>query len=297
MQSLKDQFQAKGGRIVYQTEVTGIDKHVEGFKVTVWDFHEGEMSFLSKVVINCAGLFSDQVAGLAGLKKNEYRLKFCKGSYFRLHNSKAKLINQLIYPVPKKDRAGLGIHATLDLAGGLRLGPDDEYVDNLNYDVDPSKKEIFYQSSRAFLPFIQRDDLSPDTAGIRPKLQGEGEPFRDFIIKDETENNLAGLINLIGIESPGFTSSLAISRIVNSLLQKKGKHIYTQLKLVSRTHLENLHLCAMLLRPHLTGWPIKIGRTNTCSISTIPTLFMFPMCLIRKDSMSFVKHANKTFLL
>jgi L-2-hydroxyglutarate oxidase LhgO len=120
--------------------------------------------------------------------------------------------------VPKKDRAGLGIHATLDLAGGLRLGPDDEYIDKIDYNVDVSKQKVFYENVRRILPFIQEDDLSPDMAGIRPKLQGPGQDFRDFIIRDEADNGLPAFIDLIGIESPGLTSSLSIARIVKGIV-------------------------------------------------------------------------------
>jgi L-2-hydroxyglutarate oxidase LhgO len=155
---------------------------------------------------------------MAGLAKDEYRLKYCKGDYFRVSCGKAKFINRLVYPVPKQDRAGLGIHATLDLSGGLRLGPDDEYVESIDYNVDASKAKIFYESTRIFLPFIQLEDINPDMAGIRPKLQGPGENFRDFIIKDEAGDGLSGFINLIGIESPGLTSALSIAKIVKNMV-------------------------------------------------------------------------------
>lgn len=219
MKNLVFQFENCGGQIAYHTELVGLDKIRDGFEVNVEDKREGVFKFLSRVLINCAGLNSDKVAGMIGLVKDEYKLKMCKGDYFRVHGNKAKFINRLVYPVPKEDRAGLGIHATLDLAGGLRLGPDDEYVDKIDYDIDESKKKIFYESVCAFLPFIQLDDLAPDTSGIRPKLQGPKEGFRDFIIKDEVSNGLSGFINLIGIESPGFTSALSIARIVDRMVK------------------------------------------------------------------------------
>jgi len=218
MKNLVLQLKTRGGNIAYNTELTGIDKTKDGFIVSVEDKKEGPFKFLSRIFINCAGLNSDKVAGMVGLVKEEYKLKYCKGDYFRAHHNKAKYIRRLIYPVPKVDRAGLGIHATLDLGGGLRLGPDDEYVKNLDYNVDGSKKKAFYESTREFLPFIQLDDLAPDTAGIRPKLQGPKESFRDFIIKDETDNGLEGFINLIGIESPGLTSALSIARMIKNMV-------------------------------------------------------------------------------
>jgi len=217
MENLVAQFTGSGGQIAYNTELIGIDKEKDGFAVTVQDKREGSFKFFTRVLINCAGLNSDKVSALAGLIKDEYKLKYCKGDYFRVRHSLGKLINHLVYPVPKEDRAGLGIHATLDLAGGLRLGPDDAYVEKLDYSIDESKKKIFYESVKQFLPFVKLDDLTPDTSGIRPKLQGPKEGFRDFMIKDEADNGLCGLINLIGIESPGLTSALSIARIVSNL--------------------------------------------------------------------------------
>ncbi|MFH1504617.1 MAG: NAD(P)/FAD-dependent oxidoreductase [Candidatus Omnitrophota bacterium] len=206
--------------IVYETELVGVDKAEGGFKVYVEDKREGGFSFWTKVFINCGGLNADKIAEMIRLDKEEYKLKYCKGDYFRVHNNKAKYINRLIYPVPVKSKAGLGIHATLDLGGGLRLGPDDEYVDEINYDVDEAKAKAFYESVKTFLPFIEEKDLGPDTSGIRPKLQGKEEDFRDFLIKDEADNGLEGFINLIGIESPGLTASLSIAKIVKRLAKE-----------------------------------------------------------------------------
>jgi len=219
MDNLALQFKAHNGEIAYNTELIGVDKAKEGFLVRVKDKTEGDFNFFTRIFINCAGLNSDKVAQMPGLLKEDYRLKYCKGDYFRVHNNKAKYISRLVYPVPKKERAGLGIHATVDLAGGLRLGPDDEYVQKIDYNIDETKKMLFFESVKRFLPFIELLDLAPDTSGIRPKLQGPGESFRDFIIKDERDNGLAGFINLIGIESPGLTATLSIARIVNDMVK------------------------------------------------------------------------------
>lgn len=216
-------LESQGGQIAYNTELRVIDKVKDGFIVCVKDKREGTFKFLSKIFINCAGLNSDKVAQMIGIENLDYKLKYCKGDYFRVHNHKARFISRLIYPVPKESRAGLGIHATLDLGGGLRLGPDDEYVDKIDYNINASKAKSFYESARKFLPFIELEDLQPDTSGIRPKLQGPSETFRDFIIKDETDNGLSGFINLIGIESPGLTSSLSIARIVKDIVKKLDK--------------------------------------------------------------------------
>lgn len=218
MKKLSDKFESRAGSIAYGCELIGIEKNKQGFALAVKD-KEGEFKLLSRVLINCAGLSSDKISAMVGLDNPEYKLKYCKGDYFRVSSSKSKLIARLVYPVPKKGGAGLGIHVTVDMAGQLRLGPDDEYVNDINYDVDPRKAKAFYENTRQFLPFIEPQDISPDMAGMRPKLQGKGEGVRDFIIKDESENNLPGFINLIGIESPGLTASLSIAKIVAGFIK------------------------------------------------------------------------------
>ena len=183
------------------------------------------MAISSHLFINCAGLDSDLMAAGAGLdiKKCGYCLHYCKGQYFRVSAKKASLVKRLVYPVPRPKGAGLGIHATVDLGAGLRLGPDDEYLKTRekNYEVDLTKRHAFFESVHRFLPFIEEQDLSADTSGIRPKLQGPGDDFRDFVIKEESDNGLPNFIDLIGIESPGFTASLAIARYVNKLIEKR----------------------------------------------------------------------------
>ena len=219
MKELAVQFKAQGGQISYNTELIGMDRLKDGYELSVKDNSGEILKFFSRIVINSAGLNSDRVAAMIGLRSPDYRLKYCKGDYFRVGNNKAKLINRLIYPVPRKKGAGLGMHATLDLGSGLRLGPDDEYVDEIDYKVDESKKKVFYEGAGKFLPFIKLEDITPDTSGIRPKLQGPNEDFRDFIIKDEIESGLPGLINLIGIESPGLTGCFSIARIVKKMAE------------------------------------------------------------------------------
>jgi len=126
----------------------------------------------------------------------------------------------LIYPVPEPDTVGLGIHATLDLSGRLRFGPDSEFVEQLRYDVDPSKAVGFAESISRFFPAIRAEHLAPDYAGIRPKLSGPGEPAADFMIQSHQEHGLPGLIQLFGIESPGLTASLAVAEHVSSLVRE-----------------------------------------------------------------------------
>lgn len=208
--------------IAYKTEVKNIIKTNGGYEVTVIDSNNEEFSFLTEVLINCAGLDSDTIAEMAGIdiKKQDYRLKYCKGQYFNIAAKKGKLINRLIYPVPTNKEGGLSIHATPNLTGIVRLGPDDEYIDrkNVDYIVDENAKTKFYNSASRFLPFLEVGDLTPDISGIRPKLQGPGEPFRDFLVKDESNLGFPGFINLVGIESPGLTAAPSIAKFVSSLI-------------------------------------------------------------------------------
>ena len=116
---------------------------------------------------------------------------------------------------------GIGIHVTVDMGGGVKLGPDVKYLDSNIYDykLTPSKQEAFYKSAKKFLPFLEFDDISPEMAGIRPKIQKPGEPLQDYYIHEESERGFPGFINLIGMESPGLTSSIAIASYVKSLIR------------------------------------------------------------------------------
>ena len=204
--------------IAYRAEVTAIEKTADGYRVTAANDDE-TFTFNTMVIINCAGLHSDKVAALAGIDVDEagYRLHFCKGEYFSVGNGKQKLVSRLVYPVPPAKTTGLGVHVTIGLDGRMRLGPSVEYVSEIEYSVDINKKQMFFDSAKTFLPFIEYDDLEPEMAGMRPKLQGPGGEYRDFIIQEESDKGLPGLINLIGIESPGLTASPAIARYVAAM--------------------------------------------------------------------------------
>ena len=121
-----------------------------------------------------------------------------------------------MYPTPQQ--AGLGVHATLDLAGTTRFGPDVEWVNTPDFDVDASRARHFYRQIRKYWPGLEDNKLIPAYAGIRPKLQGPGGGFQDFMIQDEVGHGIPGLIHLFGIESPGLTASLAIARHVRGKL-------------------------------------------------------------------------------
>jgi L-2-hydroxyglutarate oxidase LhgO len=208
-----------GADFVFNAEVIGIEKTSNGFEVAITQ--AGNTSTLSTtILINAAGLHSDRVAVLAGIdiNKTKYRIHYCKGEYFSVSSRLRGAVSRLIYPIP--EQAGTGIHICLNLESNIRLGPSAEYVNTIDYHVDETNKNDFYRAAQRYLPAIQFDDLAPDFAGIRPKLQGPGDGFRDFVIQEESAKGLPGLVNLIGIESPGLTASPAIARYVRDILKK-----------------------------------------------------------------------------
>jgi L-2-hydroxyglutarate oxidase LhgO len=212
-----------GCQIVYGSEVTGISKIKNGYQITLLDSDNKNYSFTSAIVINSAGLTSDKISEMVGIYDDYLKILFCKGEYFRINPPKNRLINRLVYPVPHHNMEGIGIHVTIDMGGGVKLGPDVKYLESNIYDykLTASKQESFYRSAKKFLPFLEFEDLSPEMAGIRPKIQRPGEPLRDFYIMEETERGYPGFINLIGMESPGLTSSIAIAKYVESLINKE----------------------------------------------------------------------------
>ncbi len=216
-----------GGQIVYGSEVTNIKKIDHGYKIILNDNQTSNFSFTTRVVINSAGLTSDKISEMAGMKDENLTIKFCKGEYFRINPPKNRLISRLIYPVPHPNMEGIGIHVTIDMGGGVKLGPDVKYLDPniFDYKVTPSKQDIFFTSAKKFLPFLEFDDIAPEMAGIRPKIQKQGEPIRDFYIMEETGRGCPGFINLIGMESPGLTSSIAIANYVKNMI-KNSRLIY-----------------------------------------------------------------------
>ena len=209
-----------GVQIAYKTEVTGIEKLTDGYNVHVRE-EAGISSLTSSIVINCAGLHSDRVAEMAGIDIGEadYALNWCKGEYYSVGGDKNKLINRLIYPVPMA--ISVGVHVCLDVDWRLRFGPLFFYVNDLSYKIDDSGREAILESSMMkALPFVETSDLEPESAGVMAMLQGEGDDFRDFVIRHEHDRGLPGFINLVGIETPGMTSSPAISRYVSQMVNE-----------------------------------------------------------------------------
>jgi L-2-hydroxyglutarate oxidase LhgO len=215
MKHLYHKASSSGVMFSFRSEVVLVSREKEGYLVGI---KEEDYRFVSRVIINSAGLYSDMIADLAGIDIDNagYRLEYCKGTYFSYE--KKSPVSMLIYPLPGESLSGLGIHATLDLAGQLRFGPDSERVGTLDYKVESGKQGVFFEAASRYIKDLDREAFVPDMTGIRPGLRGEG--FHDFIIQDESEKGLPGLINLIGIESPGLTAALEIARHIRSLLKE-----------------------------------------------------------------------------
>ena len=175
--------------------------------------------FHSETFINCAGLEAQRLAArIDGVRAGSIpELHLCKGDYFIYRGSNP--FSQLIYPLPETNTQGLGIHSTVDLGGRLRFGPDSQYVDTPDYQVDGGKATRFADAVKCYFPGVEVARLAPAYSGIRPKLAAEGEAAADFRIQAGDEHGVAGLIQLFGIESPGLTAGLAIGEYVCGLLE------------------------------------------------------------------------------
>ena len=219
LQFLYSKARRNGAEFAFGVEVRTVEKAGTRYKVQLQD-REGISHLTSHTVVNCAGLYADRIAQTVGIDidKAGYRLHYCKGEYFSLNSRLRPSINRLIYPIP--EQAGLGIHLTLAQDGRMRLGPNTRYIESIDYKVDEASKNTFFQAGKRFLPFIELEDLQPEFAGIRPKLQGQDEGFRDFVIAHENAAGFPGLINLIGIESPGLTASPAIARHIGRMVNE-----------------------------------------------------------------------------
>ncbi|HET7291517.1 MAG TPA: NAD(P)/FAD-dependent oxidoreductase [Vicinamibacteria bacterium] len=219
MDALLQEAREQGATLQPRAELVGVERSSSDYALTVRT-PEGQETFTSERVVNAGGLEADTVSRLAGIDVDAagYRLHWCKGSYFAVAPRKAGLVSRLVYPVP--GAVSLGVHAVVDLAGGLKFGPDAEYLPERRADftVDPALRDAFAQGVRRLLPAIAPEDLAPDMAGIRAKLQGPGDGFRDFVVREEGERGLPGWVSLVGIDSPGLTSTLAIAERVDALL-------------------------------------------------------------------------------
>lgn len=214
MSKLLQLSESNGVTTAFNTIVERVSHDKNCIKVIFNDNYE----LKCKYFINACGLNAIDVAKKIDginfdlLPTNTY----AKGSYFKIF--KKLPYNNLIYPIPEE--GGLGIHLTFDLDGNARFGPDVEYIDNLNYEIDLNKKEIFYKTIKKYVDGISSDDLYPDYAGIRPKIYLNGKVYNDFFISNELIKDNKNIINLMGIESPGLTASLAIAKYTFNKLSK-----------------------------------------------------------------------------
>jgi L-2-hydroxyglutarate oxidase LhgO len=215
MLALRGDAEAHGALLALRAPVTEIRCEDDGFAIEVGG--DAPMRLHASTLVNSAGHGAPQLAArMAGLAAQHVpQAWYAKGSYFSLATRTP--FTHLVYPLPEP--GGLGTHLTLDLAGRARFGPDVEWVDGLDYRLDPSRGERFYAAIRRYWPALPEHALQPAYTGIRPKISGPGEANADFRIDGPAVHGIAGLVNLFGIESPGLTSSLAIGEHVCALLE------------------------------------------------------------------------------
>ena len=208
-------IESNGGNLVYDSEVTAVDRIQGGY---ILHLAKDNYKFFSRNIINSSGLWADLIAEKVGIDVDSsgYRLLYCKGEYFSLR--KKLNVGRLIYGIPYKE--GLGIHLVINLGGDMKFGPNHFYVDRIDYSVSPDHREEFFSACRDYFDDINREDLFPDFSGIRPRLLQEKNGFRDFIIREEIDKGFPGFINLVGIESPGLTAAPAIGEYVANLIFK-----------------------------------------------------------------------------
>ena len=208
MQALLGDLELRGGALTCRADVVGATLGHRLHRVVVQQ--EGAHSELTtRLLVNAAGLEAQAVAHtFAGLDAGTIPARhLAKGHYFTLQGRAP--FRHLVYPVA--GNGGLGIHVTLDLAGGARFGPDVEWVKTVDYAFDEARRTAFVAAIRRYYPDLDASRLQPGYTGIRPKIAGPGEPAADFCIQGPERHGIEGLVNLYGIESPGLTAALAIA--------------------------------------------------------------------------------------
>ena len=207
MLALQGEAEAHGAALALKSPLLRGEARGGGFLLEVGG--EEPMRLEAKIVVNSAGLHARKVAAsLGGLDARHVpALHYARGNYYALAGRAP--FTHLVYPLPEP--GGLGVHLTLDLGGQARFGPDVEWVDALDYTVDPRRADAFYAAVRKYWPALPDGALQPAYAGIRPKLAGPGAAAADFLVQSQATHGVPGLINLFGIESPGLTSCLALA--------------------------------------------------------------------------------------
>lgn len=214
MLSLRGEAEAAGAAFAFLAPLERARVTPDGFEIEVGG--EAPMTLGCDMLINSAGLSATTIArAIDGMPLDLIPPAYlAKGCYFSC-NAKAPF-SRLIYPVPEP--GGLGVHLTLDLAGQARFGPDVEWVDHIDYTVDPARGERFYPAIRRYWPTLPEGALMPSYSGMRPKIVPPAVAVQDFMIQSTETHGVRGLINLFGIESPGLTSSLAIADYVADMV-------------------------------------------------------------------------------
>ncbi|HTV88205.1 MAG TPA: NAD(P)/FAD-dependent oxidoreductase [Stellaceae bacterium] len=212
MLAYRGDAEAAGAMIAFRSTVLSGRVLSDGFELAVGG-PEGEPTPLRcRLLVNAAGLYAPDLArAIDGIPPESVPpAYFCRGVYFTL--SGRSPFRRLIYPVPVP--GGLGVHITLDLAGQARFGPDVEWIDRVDYTVDPRRGDKFYAAVRRYWPELRDGALQPGYAGIRPKISGPAEAAADFVVQGPQTHGVPGLVNLYGIESPGLTASLPLADAV-----------------------------------------------------------------------------------
>lgn len=228
MQFLHGHFENRGGDTALWSNVVRIEalgeKGSQGWEITTKDKNTGEeSSFTSETIINSAGLGACDINNMIVPPAQHRKQYYAKGNYFS-YSASSPTTKHLIYPAPEPGLGGLGTHLTLDIAGRIRFGPDIEWVDDpTDLAVNSARLPQAIEQIKKFLPGVREECIVPDYAGIRPKLGhnsavASGKGFEDFLIR--REEGWEGFVNLLGIESPGLTSSLAIGVMVEGLLYR-----------------------------------------------------------------------------
>ena len=221
MLALQGDAEDHGTMVAFLSHLTRGTVNADGFSLEIQtggdtSSHES-LTVECEILINSAGLGAQKVAReISGIPADSIPpLHLARGCYFTM--SGASPFRHLIYPMP--DHASLGVHVTLDIGGQTRFGPDVEWIDTIDYDVDPGRGEAFYTAVRRYYPDLPDGALQPGYSGIRPKVQAAGEPAADFVIQGPQSHGVPGLVNLFGMESPGLTAALAVAEHVSRLLE------------------------------------------------------------------------------
>ncbi len=219
MLALQGDAENAGAMCAFHAPVTGARATNDGIVVEVGGTEPTTLA--CRLLVNAAGLHAPTLARrIAGLPADTIPIAYyAKGNYFTL--SGRSPFSRLIYPVPVP--GGLGVHLTIDLGGQARFGPDVQWIDAIDYTVDPARADSFYAAVRKYWPALQDGALQPGYAGIRPKIVPRGAPAQDFVVQGSETHGVPGLINLFGIESPGLTASLTLARhVVEMAAQRRS---------------------------------------------------------------------------